>query len=182
MENYGKEINYCSYCISRDFYFDMVEAVFYYKEPVSLWISKIKFSKDFVLAYDLGRFIRRRIFLDLTGYDLIMAVPLSKERLRKRGFNQSFLIGWGLLGKRPKDKVLIRTKDTKPQTELTQKERWENVKEAFALHTEQVKDQRVLIVDDVMTTGATLNEISKVLKKGGAKRVDILVVARSQLE
>lgn len=182
IENYGKEINYCFYCISHNFYFDRVEAVFYYKEPVSLWINQIKFSNNFVLAYDLGRFIRKRIFLDLSEYDLIVAVPLSKERLRKRGFNQSFLLGWGLLGKRPNHNILTRVKDTHPQTKLNQKERWKNVKDAFKLSTTQLKAQKVLIIDDVMTTGATLNEVAKVLKEGGVKKIDILVVARSQLE
>lgn len=177
-EAYEKEIFYCSYCISHRFYFDRVEVIFHYKEPVSSWINKIKFSKDYVLAYNLGRFIRKRVSFNLSDYEFIVPVPLSKERIRKRGFNQSLLIGWGMLGKKLNDQVIVRIKDTKPQTELNQKQRWENVKEAFRLKF-QVKEKNILVIDDVMTTGATLNEIAKLLKKEKAKRVDVLVIARS---
>jgi ComF family protein len=105
---------------------------------------------------------------------------LSLKRLRERGFNQSFLLTWGFLEKKPSHKFLKRILHTKVQTELPQKERWENVKNAF-LATNEVKEKSILIIDDVMTTGATLNEASKALKNKGASKVYVMVLARSIL-
>jgi len=174
----NKSISYCSYCERQKFYFDKVFIVFSYKSPISDWINEIKFGKDFVLAYKLGILLKQIMKEKLPEVDLIIPLPLSLKRLRERGFNQSFLITWGFLGKKPFDKFLHRILHTKPQAELSQKERWKNVKNAF-LAKDEVKEKSILIIDDVMTTGATLNEASKALKRKGADKVYVLALARS---
>ncbi len=175
-----KEINYCSYCQTQKFYFDKTFSAFYYKKPVSDWIISLKFGKEFNLGYRLGKLLKS-VFIDkIPEVDLVIPVPLSSERLKVRGFNQSFLIAWGFLGKRPSQEFLKRIKCTKPQTELSQKERWKNVKNVFEANP-KVKNKTILLIDDVMTTGATLNEASKALKKAGAKEIYVLTIAKNTL-
>ncbi len=181
LKNYTsyKDLDFCSYCYKQNFYFDKTFPVFYYREPLSKWLISIKFGKDFSLGYSLGKFIRK-LLKNLPKVDLVVPIPLSSERLKERGFNQSLLIAWGFLGKRPHQHILKRWKNTRPQTELSQKDRWKNVKNAFKADI-SVKNKNVLLIDDVMTTGATLNEAAKSLKKAGAKKVYVLIVAKNPL-
>lgn len=113
---------------------------------------------------------------------LLIPVPLFKKRLKWRGFNQAELIARHLSDflKIPLAvDCLIKTRTTQLQAELTSQEREINLKDVFeCLRPETVKDKRILLVDDVYTTGATMNQAAKVLKKAGAKQVDGLVVAR----
>lgn len=176
----NRPITYCSYCETKKLYFDEAFVAFAYKPPISEWIKEVKFGKDFSLGYKLGILLRKALKDQIPEVDLIIPLPLSLKRLRERGFNQSFLLTWGFLEKKPSHKFLKRILHTKVQTELSQKERWENVKNAF-LATNEVKEKSVLIIDDVMTTGATLNEASKALKNKGANKVYVMVLARSTL-
>jgi ComF family protein len=123
--------------------------------------------------------------------DLIIPVPLHLKKLRIRGFNPSFLLvkDWICIAKFLNVKlpdipvnsnVLVRGRWTKPQTGLGRKERLENIKNAFNINDgSKITGKRILLVDDVYTTGATVNECAKVLLKGGAKNVDVLTLARA---
>jgi len=115
--------------------------------------------------------------------DVIIPVPLHRKRLQWRGFNQSTELS-RVLGKRLNRPVLknglIRIRHTIPQTRLGMLERRVNIKDAFAADAENVKGKIALVVDDVYTTGATLNECTRTLKHAGAAGVDILVLARAQ--
>jgi ComF family protein len=115
--------------------------------------------------------------------DVVVPVPLHPKRLRERGFNQS-----GLLAKEFSRRhglpvsfdLLIRKKWTEPQTRLNRKERLENVKGAFGLRdASAVPGRRILLIDDVFTTGTTLSECARTLKKGGASEVYVLTVTRA---
>ena len=117
------------------------------------------------------------------GADLIVPVPLHKKRLRQRGFNQAVLLGeilskrWGVPLQRNN---LQRSRWTEPQVNLTAAARAENVKGAFTLtEPENIAGKRILLVDDVYTTGSTVKECAKVLKNGGACEVAIITVARA---
>jgi ComF family protein len=115
--------------------------------------------------------------------DVIIPVPLHSSRLRSRGFNQSWEIARQLsriTGIKASHKSCQRVKKTPLQTGLKASERRRNLKQAFAI-TENVKDLHVCIVDDVMTTGSTLEAIAVALKAAGAARVSGLVVARAVL-
>ncbi len=113
--------------------------------------------------------------------DLIIPMPLHPQRLKERGFNQSLEIA-RLLSKQlgiPLDyHSAIRSKYTPPQASLALKERAKNIKGAFAVNGDLV-GKRIAIVDDVMTTGASLNELAKTLKQAGASHVECWVVART---
>lgn len=116
------------------------------------------------------------------GADVIVPVPLHYTRLIKRRYNQSALIAQKLekIVHLPVDAVsLVRHKKTRPQVEFSGRERVINVKNAFTVkYPEKIKGKRIVLIDDVMTTGSTLKECATVLTKAGAKSVDILTVAR----
>jgi ComF family protein len=113
--------------------------------------------------------------------DLIMPVPLHPSRLREREFNQSLLLA-DRLNRRLRLPLshtnLVRLRRTEPQTELSRAERLKNLRKAFAvLRPGEVADKRVLLVDDVMTTGTTVNECAKALRKAGAADVYVGTLA-----
>ena len=116
------------------------------------------------------------------GVDVIMPVPLHYTRLLRRRYNQSALLGRELSelsGIECDNLTLVRHKKTRPQVELSGLERQRNVRDVFSIKREdKVKGKRVLLIDDVLTTGATLRECGKCLKKAGAKSVDTLTVGR----
>src|SRR5262249_30867692 len=108
--------------------------------------------------------------------EVIVPVPLHRSRERERGFNQAELIA-KQLGLPVETKLLRRRKKTPTQTGLSRSERVRNLSDAFELQV-TVPGRKVRFVDDVMTTGATMNEIAKVLKRGKAERVEVLTFAR----
>jgi ComF family protein len=122
-------------------------------------------------------------FLNQCDADLIIPVPLHPRRLRWRGFNQSLLLAKQVSRKYdvPMDPfVLYRKRETAPQTQLAENERRKNVRGAFATDPEKsLKGKSLLLIDDVYTSGATVNECSRVLLHDGAKDVYVLTLART---
>jgi ComF family protein len=117
-----------------------------------------------------------------TTFDAILPVPLHRQRLMQREFNQAFVVAQGLaryLNVPVLERLLVRVRSTRPQVELSGGERRQNVRQAFAV-TEPgaLADKFVLVVDDVLTTGATLGEVARVLKNAGVRQVDVFALAR----
>lgn len=126
---------------------------------------------------------KERHFNILTDNPLIIFVPLHYRRFNWRGFNQSEIIAKiiaEITNLRTEDTILIRTSISKPQAEIDKKsERLENMRNQFKIYdNEKVKEKTILLVDDVCTTGATLNECARILKEAGAKKVIGFVIAR----
>jgi ComF family protein len=114
-------------------------------------------------------------------FDLIVPVPLHWKRKRERGYNQSELLARLLAGQIaiPYIHALIRVRPTLPQVGLTDSQRFENLRDAFrCAKTNKISGRRVLLIDDVMTTGATVASAAQTLLEGGAMRVSVLTVAR----
>jgi len=115
--------------------------------------------------------------------DVVVPVPLFHERQKERGYNQSELLAARVAQhlKLPLDgNVLVRARKTKPQFDLKREERFKNVRDAFIVpKTEEIAGRNVLLVDDILTTGATTAECSKALKQAGAKNVVVLTLART---
>ena len=144
------------------------------------------------IGNDLAKILEKSIISSsLPIPDLILAVPLHKRRLRWRGFNQSLIMALYLgenltpgLPIKVLDELILRNRDTKPQVKIKNKlQRKTNVRNAFILESEilkqnPIKEKNILLVDDVATTGSTLFECAKVLKKYGAKKVYGVVLAR----
>ena len=147
-------------------------------------VMSLKYGGHFDLAYELGRMLAWVAYKNgMTDYDLIVPVPISIQRHLKRGYNQSALLA-KVVAKILKTKfsasVLYRQKDPGPQDHHTRSERLRRQKGCFAIRKPKViKDKRILLIDDVMTTGATASECARVLKRWGAKTVDVLVVCRA---
>lgn len=133
----------------------------------------------------LSRPLAKLLFdLDIPDTDIIIPVPMTKKALLRRGFNQSLLIAKevSMIKGIPLDiDSLQKTKETLPQVGLEAGERMKNLKGAFFVMGD-IKGKDVLLIDDVMTTGATLRECSKALLKAGATKVICLVIARTSLE
>lgn len=117
-------------------------------------------------------------------FDIIISVPLHKSRESQRGYNQALLISRAFsreTGIKECSGLLVRTRNTGAQSLLDRKRRLVNVKDAFSVtHPEKVKGKSVLLIDDVLTTGTTVNECGKILKEAGAKTVMAAVIATGQ--
>jgi ComF family protein len=168
----------CGACLGRTPAFDATVACFAYAFPVDRLVHQLKFGHRLAVAGHLARALLAR---GLPAADLIVPVPLSAGRLRERGFNQAAEIA-RILARESAIPLGLetgrRTLEAPPQSTLPWKERQKNVRGAFECATD-LDGRTVLVIDDVMTTGATLGEFARALKNGGATRVIACVAARA---
>lgn len=175
----------CEDCLRKRPSFDKARAPYLYDGALMTAIQELKYAHRTYLADSLGALLASFALNCLGDLKecLIMPVPLHPRRLRSRGFNQSLLLARALASTTGADLDFLslgRTRDTRPQTELTSEERKKNVRKAFAVgKPEAVKGRTIVLVDDVATTGSTLNECAQALKKAGAESVLCLVLART---
>lgn len=170
----------CGACLKQAPYFDATHAPLRYAFPVDRLVQVLKYQHRLVVAGFFAEQMLRASQYHAPG-DLFMALPLSQVRLQERGFNQAIEIARPLarqLGKPLAIQGYARTLDTVPQTTLPWKERQKNIRGAFEC-TLDLSGKQIIVIDDVMTTGATLNEFARTLKKHGASRVTNWVVARA---
>lgn len=157
-------------------------ACYRYESPVTDAIWRFKLRDEPGLATQLGRCLAKRYKDCLSGsYDLIVPVPVSRRTQRSRGYNQSALLA-GVLSEAAglpcNEKVLVKIRETRRQMELGREERRTNILGAYEVRQPQaVQGKRILLVDDVLTTGATLNECAKTLLEAGAAAVGALCLA-----
>jgi ComF family protein len=152
--------------------------------PIPGILLKLKYGEAFELARPLGRILAATVLAaGLAGADVVVPVPLSPRRLRSRGYNQSVLLMSMIascLGIRPLPAALLRVRDPGPQAGRGRHERQVSVEACFLAGSRtRVAGLHVLLVDDVVTTGATASECARVLKEAGATRVDAIAVARA---
>jgi len=168
----------CGRCLTQPPSYDATTAAVAYAFPADVLVQALKFRGELALAPVLGELLARRV---AEAADCIVPVPLSNERLRSRGYNQSLEIARrvaALTGARLAPELCERRRDTAAQMDLPLEERAKNVRGAF--HCPGiVGSATVAVLDDVMTTGATLDEIAATLKRAGATRVVNWVVART---
>lgn len=174
----------CGTCLRTSPAFDATIAVCDYAAPSDMLIQDLKFRSRLPLAQSFGQMLASAIQKQIpTTPDLIIPVPLSEARLAQRGFNQAAEIARSV--SRQTDvalqvQICVRVRDTQPQARLPLGERRVNMRGAFAVQPNAaVRNQHVLLVDDVMTTGHTLNELAACLKRHGATRVTNAVFART---
>jgi ComF family protein len=166
----------CGRCLAEAPAYDATRAALAYEFPADALVHSLKFRGELALAPLLAGLLAPRIGED--AVDLIVPVPLSGARLRSRGYNQAMEIARHL-GRAVLEPALCeRTHDARPQMELPYDERRRNVRGAFRCRRALI-GARVAVVDDVMTTGATLDEMARTLKSAGATRVVNWVVART---
>ena len=169
----------CGRCLTQPPHFDATVAALAYAFPTDVLVQALKFRGELALAPFFGTMLAKRI--STKDVDCILPVPLSSSRLRERGYNQALEIARGIAsatGARLAPGLCERARDTPAQMDLPLAERAKNVRGAF--HCPRlVAGARVAVLDDVMTTGATLGEIAATLKRAGAARVENWVVART---
>ncbi len=169
----------CGACLIEAPHFDRTIALYSYEFPIDKIIRSFKYGHQLAVANWIGQRLSLRIDAPI---DVIVPLPLHPERLRERGFNQSVEIA-AVIGKCLNLPVhrstLKRSRATPHQTGLLPKERKKNVRGAFECNADY-SNKTILLLDDVMTTGATLNECARVLKQHGATSVIAAVAARAQ--
>lgn len=158
--------------------------IFKYTELVRNLILQYKFNDKAYLYRTFCEFIvkNKKVFDFIKSYDIIIPVPIHKARMRERGYNQSELIAKELakkLGLKVYTDVLIKIKNNKVQSTLSSKERKINTKNVYKLvNLEKIYNKRVLIFDDIYTTGATINSCIEEVKKANVKKIGILTLAK----
>ncbi|MBP7765840.1 MAG: ComF family protein [Deltaproteobacteria bacterium] len=174
----------CGACLASPPFFDRARAAVVYEGIISDTIHRFKYGRDLSTGGALARFLAECPFDDLDWHrcDAVLPVPLHKKRLRERGFNQSLLLARALgrkYGIAVDFSLLKRRKFTLTQTGLTRQEREKNIKGAFeTARPGQIADKNLILVDDVYTTGATVNECARILKHSGAADVAVVTLAR----
>ncbi len=165
-------------------YFNYLYSALKYENEVREKIIKYKFNENSYLYKTFAKIIikDKKVYGFLKLYDIIIPVPMHKLKKSVRGYNQSELVANEIAKQMelPFEKnVLIKTKNTKVQSTLTKTQRIENVKNAFFVtDTTKVKDKKVVLIDDIYTTGCTVNECSKVLKQAGAREICVVTIAK----
>jgi len=186
------EDHLCGDCLQHPGHFRRARSAGAYDGALMALIHQLKYRACLALDYPLARLLQQAFVRDwqMDEIDLVLPVPLHARRLRQRGFNQAQMLvrAWKKMDKglmagarfaRSRD-IMLRSKPTVPQTGLGRKERRRNIRGAFkVVDHHRVEGKRILLVDDVFTTGATADEAARELKKCGADCVDVLTVART---
>lgn len=164
----------CQDCLQHPPCYDLHRSLLSYEGVAKDLVHQLKYHGQFWVKRFYEQYLEnlKNLFRDV---DLIIPIPLHLKRLQKRGYNQSQILAeaWSQILNQPlKKNILLRTKNTVPQIHLDIEERQNNLKQAFAIyHAEEIEGKNILLVDDVHTTGATLNMASRELKKVGVKSV-----------
>ncbi len=170
----------CGDCTTDPPPFTRARAAALYDGPVAAAITRFKFGRQMALLPVMQSWLQRPPCRDLAAEaDLLVPVPLHPRRLQARGFNQALLLAQAFPMLPLAREALVRLRHTRPQVGLNPRERRDNVQGAFAVPDQTlVKGKNILLVDDLLTTGATVQECARVLKKAGALRVELLTVGR----
>lgn len=170
----------CGRCQQDPPAYTAVHAPFHYLTPVDRLIVGAKYAGRLDWAALLGRQLLRHVEARQLSFDVIVPVPLHRSRLRERGYNQSLELARPMMRRFriPLVHAIRRVRATPAQTSLSGEERIKNVRGAFAVQRE-VNGLSIAVVDDVVTSGATADAVARCLLRAGAKRVEILAVARA---
>lgn len=170
----------CGACIKHPPHFDSTLAVFAYAFPIDALLRTLKYQGQLAIAELAGEFLAQRVGGG-PPVDLIIPMPLHALRLKQRGFNQATEIA-RIVSRRNgipmAADAALRVRATEPQAGLPMAKRSKNIRGAFAC-TQDMTGKRIALLDDVMTSGASLNELAKALKAAGAIRVECWVAART---
>jgi ComF family protein len=182
----GTTAENCDRCQGTDLSFDKIRAAFTYSGAVKQAIREYKYGKKLSIATLLARPLADIVEQENreAAFDYLVPVPLYKEKMRSRGFNQAQLIAEKVMARSGIPMLkLQRVRDTMPMTGLNVRERFKNLEGAFALDSPgKVRESSIAVIDDVVTTCSTINEIAKILKNSGARYVAGFAIARTPLQ
>ena len=180
-----EEQEYCYDCQKQRFHYEQGRSVWLHKDVVAWSVYQFKYHNRRIY----GQFFAQELFrlygkkLRDWGIELIIPVPLHWRKRRVRGYNQAEVIAkhLGNMAGLPVDtKAVVRKKYTNPQKELNNKERKKNLKDVFVVTKEWKASKRILIVDDIYTTGSTIDEIARILKNSGNHKVWFFTISIGQ--
>lgn len=181
-QNFTKNI--CSDCIKSPLFFDRAFSPCIYEGVIKELIHQFKYKNKDYLGYTLSKFMIKFIkdyWLPMNYLDLIIPVPLHRSKFREREFNQAQILGSYIAQNFNKEilcDLLLRHCRTRTQTGLNNTERFLNVRDTFSLKPKtSIKNKNILLIDDVLTTGATSSEAARLLKSAGANIVFVLTLA-----
>lgn len=173
----------CGRCLRRSPPLDAIHAACTYARPLDRLLPRFKFHGDLAAGRLLAQLLVDAC-APLPRPDLVLPIPLHRTRLRARGYDQALELAKPLaraLGLPLRDDALLRLRPTAPQSELSAIARRRNVRDAFVVRSDAPLPAHVVLVDDVMTTGATLHAAAQALRRAGVQRVDAWVCARVPL-
>ena len=158
--------------------------IFKYEGIIRESILKYKFEEKSYLYKTFVNFLLKndKVFENIKNYDTIIPVPISNKRYKKRGYNQSWLLAMELsklMNLTLITNCLFKAKDVIEQSKLTKEQRVENIKDVYFLTNEsKIENRKILLLDDIYTTGSTVNECCRMIKKANPKNIGVLVLAR----
>ena len=169
----------------QEFYFIRHIYVFSYKDKIRNLILDYKFNDQSYLYKIFSKIVikNEKVRAILENYDIITPVPIHTRRKAQRGYNQSELIAKEIANQVKKIKyeghVLKKVKHTVPQSSLTKEQRKQNAQNVYKImHQEKIKNKRIVLLDDIYTTGNTAKACAKILKENGAKKIIVLTIAK----
>ena len=169
---------------SKNNYFEELISIFKYEGLIREKIIQYKFQDKSYIYNTFAKIILKneKVCGLFKKYDIIIPVPIHRKRKLQRGYNQTQLIAKEIaknIDIKLCDDVLVKSKNTIAQSKLNKNKRKQNIKNAFkVLNLEKIQGKNILLFDDIFTTGSTVNECSKILKKAGAKTVGVLTIAK----
>ena len=164
--------------------FDEHIYMFKYKGLIRRLIIDYKFQEKSYLYKTIVNFLLKdkKMFEIIKSYDTIVPVPISRKRKKTRGYNQSYLIAKDLaniIGIKLENRVLFKTKNIIEQSKLNKEERLENIKGVYEIrNTKRIINKKILLFDDIYTTGSTVNECCRMLKKANPDKIGVLTIAK----
>lgn len=173
----------CARCRTAPLDIDRIRAAVYFEGALREAVHHLKYKGRTALAKPLGNLMAAYWRQHPMPAEVVVAVPLHATRLRERGYNQAALLARELarqVGLTVKEGTLERKRATAPQVDLSAQQRRENVRDAFSCRDDELSGKRVLLVDDVCTTGATLEACAVALRENGARSVQALTLARAR--
>ena len=174
----------CGLCLAKAPAFNLARSLFRYQDPLRKSILALKFQRDLTLLPSLAALCQEAVLVaDFTEPDCIVPVPLHPIRLRERGFNQALHLARNCFPqwrRRVAPQILLRQEHTPPQTSLGGSARRRNLHGAFAVAKgHRIGGAKVLLIDDVYTTGTTVEACAQALRQAGAARIEVFTLARS---
>ena len=179
------EKEYCHDCEEHDFSYEQGKSIWLHKGPVRWSVYQFKYHNRRIFAELYAEEWCRLYSYQLRewGVDVIIPIPLHPKRRRKRGYNQAEILAREL-GKRcnvaVNPRAVIRVTNTRPQKELNDKDRKKNLRNAFRVTKHWKKAKKVLLIDDIYTTGNTIDSVARVLREKGAEKVYFLTISIGQ--
>jgi len=172
----------CGRCRDENHSYEAYRGYGYYTGVLRLAILRLKYQNDIGIARILASYLETLVLSNDWNFDIVVPVPLSAKKLEERGYNQASRLAKplaALLGKVYKPDALVRLREVSSQVGLNKAARLENVKDAFRGNPKIAKGKSILLVDDVFTTGATLESAASELMMVGARKVYALTLAKS---